>query len=88
MEIFDAVVRRLIDTAEARAKAILDDNSRVVEALVTRQVDETLEEEALAELLVPVIPHPPVATNESGTQAGCRRGAVTSCGVGRDTHFL
>jgi cell division protease FtsH len=76
VELFDTEVRRLIDTAEARARAILSDNRAALDALVARlEVDETLEGEALGPLLASVVPAPPVAANGSGRKRA-RAGAT------------
>jgi cell division protease FtsH len=82
VETFDAEVRRLIDAAEARAKAILEDNRSVLDALVTRlEVDETLEDEALATLLAPVVPAPPASTNGSSKRKRAAAGAKPEIGA-------
>jgi cell division protease FtsH len=73
VEAFDAEVRRLIDTAEARAKAILSDNRAQVETLVNRlEADETLEGATLGQLLATVVPAPPAVTNGSATRKRAR----------------
>jgi ATP-dependent Zn protease len=79
VEAFDAEVRRLIDTAEARAKAILADNRVALDALVgALEVDETLEGEALAHLLTAVEPAPAPATNGAGTRRRAKAAAQPS----------
>ncbi len=66
VEAFDREVRRLIETAEARAKAILNDNRGHLDALVTRlEKEEILERDALAQLLGLVVAAPQVDTNGS-----------------------
>lgn len=63
---FDAEVRRLVETAESRAKAIVGDNRAHLDALVAPlEVEEILERDALAQLLGPVVAAAPVATNGS-----------------------
>jgi cell division protease FtsH len=58
-EEFDAEVRRLLDDAEVQAKAIVDYNQPVLDALVTTLLDsETLEGPALLEHLEPVTAPP------------------------------
>jgi cell division protease FtsH len=54
-EQFDAEVRRLLEDAEARAKAIVDYNRTVLESMATTLLDsETLEGPALMDQLAPV----------------------------------
>jgi cell division protease FtsH len=54
-EDFDDEIRRLLDEAEARARAVISHNRPVLEALVGTLLErETLEGEALATALVPV----------------------------------
>jgi cell division protease FtsH len=77
VEAFDAEVRRLLEAAEARARAILADNELALDALVERlRAEETLEGEALSELLAPVVPAPPSSTNgSSAKRARAKTGA-------------
>jgi len=77
VEAFDREVRRLIETAEARAKAILNDNRSHLDAMVARlETDETLERDALAQLLGLVVAAPPVDTS-NGSPAPKRRRPVS-----------
>ncbi len=74
VEAFDAEVRRLIQTAEARAKAILEDNRPHLDAMVARlETEETLERDALAQVLslvVAVVDNGPAASDRRRPTAG------------------
>jgi len=71
VEALDGEVRRLINAAEARARAILGANPTKLEALATAlQDEETLEGDALATLLSGVTAPVVAADNGSGSSDG------------------
>jgi cell division protease FtsH len=85
VEAFDAEVRRLLAAAEARARAIVADNSAHLDALVERlQAEETLEGDALASLLARVVPVPLAGANGSaGTDTRATTAPPASGEAGR-----
>ena len=70
-------MRRLLETAEARALAILSDNRDHLRTIVTRlQAEETIEGDDLADLLADVVHAPDAGGN--GSAAKKRAGAAAT----------